>query len=231
MSKPCIKQFNVLYSIPPKITYSKLFWLYIAGSLAGTGLEGVFCVFKYGHWETHVVSLLGPFCIIYGIGAVGCYVGYTILYRKSKWIQFTLYVLMGFSLELLCGLLLEFGLSMRAWNYSNHFFNYTRARQFFKCPLYGGLWEWLFLLLFHNIEVVLSKAEKKTWKVGCAIFTAIMAVDILLTSAAICRWSGRHFDIPPSNVLEQTIDQRYNDEFMKKRFCEWQFLTKPILQN
>ena len=230
MSKPCIKQFNVLYSIPPKITYSKLFWLYIAGSLAGTGLEGVFCVFKYGHWETHVVSLLGPFCIIYGIGAVGCYVGYTILYRKSKWIQFTLYVLMGFSLELLCGLLLEFGLSMGAWNYSNHFFN-IRGHVSLQMSLVWGIVGMAFSIIVPYIEVVLSKAEKKTWKVGCAIFTAIMAVDILLTSAAICRWSGRHFDIPPSNVLEQTIDQRYNDEFMKKRFCEWQFLTKPILQN
>ena len=230
MSKPCIKQFNVLYSIPPKITYSKLFWLYIAGSLSGTGLEGVFCVFKYGHWETHVVSLLGPFCIIYGIGAVGCYVGYTILYRKSKWIQFTLYVLMGFSLELLCGLLLEFGLSMRAWNYSNHFFN-IRGHVSLQMSLVWGIVGMAFSIIVPYIEVVLSKAEKKTWKVGCAIFTAIMAVDILLTSAAICRWSGRHFDIPPSNVLEQTIDQRYNDEFMKKRFCEWQFLTKPILQN
>lgn len=160
MSKQCIKQFNVLYSIPPKITYSKLFWLYIAGSLAGTGLEGVFCVFKYGHWETHVVSLLGPFCIIYGIGAVGCYVGYTILYRKSKWIQFTLYVLMGFSLELLCGLLLEFGLSMRAWNYSNHIFN-IRGHVSLQMSLVWGIVGMAFSVIVPYIEVVLSKAEKK----------------------------------------------------------------------
>ena len=45
------------------------------GSILGTRIEGAFCLIRHGRWETHTVALWGPFCIIYGIGAVILYVG------------------------------------------------------------------------------------------------------------------------------------------------------------
>lgn len=55
------------------ITYENMFWLFMIGSVLGVILEGIWCLIRAGHWETHVVSMWGPFCIIYGFGAVGLY--------------------------------------------------------------------------------------------------------------------------------------------------------------
>ena len=57
-------------SIQGKITYDKLFWLFMAGSLMGVLIEGLFCLIRKGQWESHVVTVFGPFNALYGAGAV-----------------------------------------------------------------------------------------------------------------------------------------------------------------
>ena len=45
----------------PDIQYADLFWLFILGSLLGVILEGLFCLVKYGHWETHGLDACGSY--------------------------------------------------------------------------------------------------------------------------------------------------------------------------
>ena len=66
-----------------KITYEKLFWLFIVGSLIGVVMEGVFCVFSKGHWESHVLTLVGQFNALYGAGAVLFYSLIALLQNKK----------------------------------------------------------------------------------------------------------------------------------------------------
>lgn len=225
MTENHTEQMPASNTAKPHITYRKLFWLFIAGSLAGVILEGLFCIYKYGHWETHVVSLGVPLCIIYGFGAAGCYAGHVLLFGKSKWVQFLIYSLVGFSIELLSGCLLEFGLSMRAWSYCHQFLN-IRGHVSLQMTLAWGVIGIAFSSVVPYLENHLSKMETKPWKIICYILTVAVAADLLLTSVAILRWSNRHFQIPPSNKLEQLIDEKFNDEFMEKRFCEWRFLDE-----
>lgn len=56
------------------ITYCNMFWLFMFGNVLGVLLEGTWCKLCFGHWETHVVTIWGPFCLIYGIGAVMFYI-------------------------------------------------------------------------------------------------------------------------------------------------------------
>lgn len=86
-----------------QIIYADLFWLFMAGSLLGVLIEGVFCVFRYGHWETHTVAVWGPFCIIYGIGAVVLYIGAVLLEGKSYILQFVIFTFAATVIEYLCG--------------------------------------------------------------------------------------------------------------------------------
>ena len=39
------------------IRYADLFWLFMAGSMLGVLIEGVFCIFSYGRWETHTEAV------------------------------------------------------------------------------------------------------------------------------------------------------------------------------
>ncbi len=207
----------------PAITFSKLVWLYILGSLSGVVLEGTFCIFKYGHWETHVVSMIGPLCIIYGFGSVLCYVGHVFLHKRNIWLQFAVYSIVGALLELLCGLLLEFGLSMRAWDYTRQFLN-IRGHVSLQMTLAWGVVGISFSRLVPYIENFLCKLDAPFWKTLSIILAVVLVLDLVVTSAALYRWSNRHFGAPAANTLEEFLDNKYDDTFMEHRFCEWRFL-------
>lgn len=100
-----------------------MFWLFIFGSLLGVLLEGLFCLFRKGAWETHVVSVWGPFCIIYGLGAAVLYVCAVLLENKNIALRFTAYAVIATVVEYFCGALLKYGLNMRAWDYEGLFLN------------------------------------------------------------------------------------------------------------
>lgn len=205
------------------ITYSKLFWLFIFGSLLGVVLEGLFCWINYGYWETHVVSIWGPFCILYGFGSVGFYLCHTALHRNKWWSQFLIYCAIGFGIELICGCLLEFGLHMRAWDYSTHFMN-IRGHVSLKMTVVWGIVGIAFSQIAPYIDKALNKLENNGWKIISYILTIFMTINLIVTAAAIWRWKDRHFDISAQNHLEQLLDQNYDDSFMAVRFCEWRFL-------
>ena len=78
---------------------STLFWLFLAGSVAGFFLEGIWCVFTKGHWEHHSATVWGPFCIVYGIGAVLVYLLSAVLKGRNLPLQFLLFSASGAAVE------------------------------------------------------------------------------------------------------------------------------------
>lgn len=56
------------------VTYCNMFWLFMFGNVLGVLLEGTWCRLIFGHWETHVATIWGPFSLIYGVGAVMFYI-------------------------------------------------------------------------------------------------------------------------------------------------------------
>jgi uncharacterized membrane protein len=206
------------------MTYAELFWVFIAGSLLGVLLEGVFCLLRYGRWQTHTVAVWGPFCIIYGIGAVILYVGAILMEGKNKAVQFVLFALTATVVEYLCGALLKYGLQMRAWDYSGEFLNIDGL----VCPSFTVAWgiagvafaQWGVPVL----RGLFSKMNGVGWRIACIGLSVFMAVNLLITSVCILRWSQRHRGIAPRNQAERFIDETWNDGRMQKRFCEWRFI-------
>ncbi|XCP86765.1 putative ABC transporter permease [Roseburia hominis] len=205
------------------ISYAKMFWLFIFGSILGVVLEGIFCWIRYGRWETHVVSVWGPFCILYGFGAVGFYLCHARLHYKKWWIQFLIYCTIGFGIELICGCLLEFGLHMRAWDYSSHFMN-IRGHVSLKMTIVWGIVGIAFSQITPYIDKALNKLNSDGLKILSYIITIFMLVNLVVTAAAVWRWKDRHYNVLPQNRLEEFLDQNYDDNFMAERFCEWRFL-------
>lgn len=206
-----------------KVTYPKLFWLFIIGSIAGVLLEGTFSVFKRGAWESHVVSVWGPFCIIYGIGFAACYAGYAAMQEKSKIYQFWMFGLGGCFVELICGAILDIGLHMRAWNYTKHFMNFRGYVSLSMIFIWGFVGV-AFTYIIPYLDNIFSKMEGNGWKIACNIFTVFMIVNLTVTGAAINRWSSRHFGKTAGNQIEELLDNHYDDDYMANRFCEWKFI-------
>lgn len=220
------KSFLESQSEEPVITYEKLFWLFMLGSVIGVLLEGFWCLFMYDRWETHVVSIWGPFCIIYGFGAVGCYIGSVRLNNQGVVTRFIAFAVIGTVIEYVCGWVLEYGLNMRAWDYSDSFLN-LNGYVTLSMTLLWGLLGVAFGRIVPKLERMLKRTSSQRWHKACVCLTIFMAVNLTATAACMARWSSRHDGIPPSNVIEQIIDRDYNDERMAKRFCEWQFIDAP----
>lgn len=209
----------------PDIQYADLFWLFILGSLLGVPLEGLFCLVRYGHWETHVVTIWGPFCALYGLGAVGFYVGGVYLADRKLFTRFLVFAFVGTAIELLSGLLLEYGLNMYAWDYSEHSFNFHGYSSLQMDIVWGVVgvaaaqgapYLYRLIITHHNDR---ANAFAK-------LLTVFLVIDVIFTAICVYRWSQRHVGAPASNAFFQWIDTRYDDSFMSQRFCEWRFLDE-----
>ena len=209
------------------LRYSTMFWLFLVGSLLGVYIEGLFCAVHYGRWETHVVSVWGPFCILYGIGAVACYIGHCFLKDSHPAFQFVAYFAVFSVIELLVGLLLEYGLGMRAWNYVNEVLQ-VRGHICLQNSMVWGIIGLVFSYWIASpVERVFAHfAGNRFMHVFVLVFTVFLAIDFFFTGAAAVRWSKRHYGKAARTFFGRWIDKMFPESFMAKRFVEWRFLQK-----
>ncbi|MBQ3432570.1 MAG: putative ABC transporter permease [Clostridia bacterium] len=212
-------------NIKGKITYDKLFWLFMAGAVLGVLIEGFFCLILRGKWESHVVSVLGPFNALYGAGAVLFFSVASLLRKRSMVLKIVTITVIATVLELLCGILLADGLGMKAWDYSAAFLNY-RGMICLAFSLGWGVAGFVFCLLFNKIDSLLCKLHGKTMHILCIILSVFMAINFILTAVCIVRWSHRHYHTAPDTKIGRVIDELTPDQWMHHRFMEWFFMDE-----
>lgn len=216
-------------TIPPlhkksiKVNFEKVFWLFLFGSVFGVLLEGVWCLLKYGVWETHVVSLYGPYCILYGLGMAGCYLGVALDENRGPLGRFLFFALIGNAVEYGSGLLLQYGMHMRAWNYTRYFMNVDGHICLLMTIVWGSIGV-LFGLAVPRLDKLLDRMSGYTWRLVSIVASVLVLLDIMASLVCIARWSDRHFGLPAESSLERFIDRRFDDERMSKRFIEWRFI-------
>ena len=212
-----------------RVSYAICFWLFMIANLAGVLIEGLFYLIAFGKWETHVVTVWGPFCLLYGFGTVGFYLMAAALQGRGVVLELLGYALVGDGLELIGGLLLEFGLGMRAWDYTGYFLNF-RGHICLTMTIVWALVGFAFSRFCPLIGKGLSQFEHGIFRVLLIILSVFMLVNLVFTSICIVRWSRRHYGIQANSAFEEFLDERYNDDFMSKRFVEWHFLDEKRRQ-
>lgn len=206
-----------------KITYDKLFWLFLIGSILGVIIEGLFCLIKKGHWESHVVTIWGSFNILYGAGAVLFYAAASVLRKRSIVIKVVIMTIVATILELICGLILKYGLGMKAWNYEHRAFNY-KGLICLEFSISWGVAAFIICLLYPKLDALLGKFKGKACHCTCVVLSVFMVCNISLTGISIFRWSTRHYNVASESKFWQPIDEQMPDEWMENRFVEWRFL-------
>lgn len=206
-----------------KARYMSLFWLFMIGSVIGFALEGVWHALRWGGWEDHSATVWGPFCIIYGIGAVVLYLAAYHLRDKRLAVQLLTCGAVGSAIEWISAVFQERVFGSYSWDYSYQTFHLGGKVSLLMTCLWGILGVLFIRLIFPLLQRVLPRMEGKVWSLACAFLSVFMTVNLLLTASAVWRWGEREDSMPASNDFEHFLDERYDDEAMAKIFPNMKF--------
>ena len=187
---------------------------FIIYSIVGYIIETIFGIITKGVWESRQSFLYGPFCAIYGVGAV---IMIIFLHGYSK--KYTRLFLGGFIVgsivEYLVSWIGEMLLGVKWWDYSNLPFNINGR----ICLLFSIFWGALTLLLnkFLNprIDIILEKISKKFNKKQrhriIAICIILLFIDWIISSFAMKMFFTR---IIYNNQLDVQGVETYYEEYL-----------------
>lgn len=203
---------------PDRVTYQMMLWLFMIGSLLGFLFEGIWHIMLVGFWESHPGTVFGPFCIIYGFGAVALYLVSFYLRDTHPVIRFLVFAIIGSVVEYVASWFQELAFGTVSWDYSGQLLNIQGRVSLRMAIIWGLLGSLFFKLFFPAFSYLICKTAGRGWSIATAIVTVLMAVNVAITACALMRWRSRHFDIPASNGVEEFIDEYFDDEFMKEKF-------------
>ena len=200
------------------INLYKILWIIFIGSFAGVIIEMAWCLLRNGYIESRRGMVWGPFNFLYGAGAALLSITLYRFRNHGQWVSFLGGMIVGSVLEYFCSWAQELIIGSRSWDYSNVPFNINGR----ICLLYSVFWGilgvvWIkriFPLVSSLIQKIPGKIAKPlTW--ACVIF---FVVDLMVSGLAVWRWSKRLENIPPQNIITETIDNRFDDERMERIF-------------
>lgn len=171
----------------PKINLWKIFAYFIIYSFLGYLIETIFGIFTTGLWQCRQSFLYGPFCGIYGIGAVILLV-FSQYFDKNNFTLFLGGYTVGSITEYLTSFLVEVVLRTKWWDYTNYILNVNGR----VCLLYSIFWGILTIILVKKFNPFMDKllqiiASKITilWSKRLLSFMIVfLALDCILTCYA-----------------------------------------------
>ena len=205
--------------------FYKLFWLFLIGSFLGVVLEMVWVVVIHGHFEYRSGLVLGPFNIVYGIGAA---VMSATLYRFRNWSRLFSFVggaVAGCCVEYACSLFQELVFGSTSWDYSHLPFNINGR----VCLLYSLFWGFLGVLWIKDIYPRLSrwilKIPNRFGKGLTWVLVLFMCANILFSALAVLRWGERIQSEPATTRMDRYLDAHFGDEVMETIYAGMAFVS------
>lgn len=232
------KQFTIF-----GFTLTKIMAYFIIYSILGYIVETLFGLVTKGVIESRQSFLYGPFCAIYGVGAVIMILGLQ-RFNKNNYTLFFGGFLIGSVVEYLISLIGEFIFNIKWWDYSSMAFNINGRVCIAFSFFWGVLAIYLMSHLHPKIDKLLEKISPKVLKIVVIVGIIIMLLDFLVTSFALKMFFTRlvkNYNLELANmdsvVLECTqlyenpkirdfTNKYFSDEKMLKTFPNIKLTSK-----
>lgn len=197
---------------------------FIIYSIVGYIIETIFGIITKGVWESRQSFLYGPFCAIYGVGAV---IMIIFLHGYSK--KYTRLFLGGFIVgsivEYLVSWIGEMILGIKWWDYSNMPLNINGR----ICVYFSIFWGFLALYLIGSfnpridrlIDWFKNKFSLKFLKIATSTVTTFLLIDCIITGVALSFFLIRmvaknDLNVNNKQAVIQKYDDIYNNETLSK---------------
>jgi len=197
--------------------FYKLFWVFVSGSVLGFVVETLYCLAVRGVLESRQGLLYGPFSQIYGLGAVLMVLLLTPLAKKSDRWLFLGGALLGGGFEWLSGVFQEAVFGTASWDYSDQLLSLAGGKTSVTYMFFWGILGFIFIKgVYPKLSRLIERMPNRGGKVLSLLLLVFLTADILLSCAAISRWSARYNGVPAASAFEEILDTQYPDEKMKE---------------
>lgn len=196
----------------------KLLWVFFISSILGAMIEMVFCRMTGGIWMNRSSLLYGPFSVVWGIGAVILTVVLQRLAGKPDRHVFLAGCLVGGVYEYLCSVFTEYVFGTVFWDYSHMPLNLGGRINLLYCIFWGLLAVLWLRVLYPPMEKAIERIPPLPGKVLTWILASLMVCNILVTGAAMLRYTMRQTDTSSHGILTDFLDTRYPDDYMEHRW-------------
>ena len=201
-------------SIIQKLT--KIFWIFLIGSIIGYGLEMIVGLVQNGHFVSRQALLFGPFIQVYGVGLVAYYLVISNIKKKSYIKIFFITMLLGGIVEYLFSYLQETWFGTISWDYSNLLFNIHGRTSLLHC-LYWGIGGVLFvrfiLPLIRNLN---GWCKNTNFRYVTAFLVLFITFDIVMSGMAGSKQLERKNNIAANGYIDNFFDEYYPDEKLEQ---------------
>lgn len=203
------------------MNFYKMVYIYVLGGLFGTLWE-TFLNFINGNGFVYCNgSILTPVNFVYGFGAV---IIIACLNTQTEWWRvYLIGAVGGGAVEYLLSFLEEKLLGTRSWNYEGKPLNINGRTTLLYMAVWGMLCILVIFVIYRPLDKLLDSVPEQLMKTSAIIIAVFLVFDLLLTVCAILRYSARNANQDAFTAIGTILDNKFNDEFMMKRFPKMKF--------
>ena len=201
------------------ITLWRIVAYFIIYSVVGFIIETIFGILTKGVLESRKSFLYGPFCSIYGLGAVLMILPLQ-RFKKNNYTLFAAGFVIGSIIEYLVSLIGELIFHIKWWDYSDQILNLNGR----ICVLFSLFWGLLAIYLMSDInkrvdkliDFLKKKISMGILKTAVVLVSIFLAFDLGITAYALQMFTIRIVYDNNLNVAnKQYIDEQYEKIYVK----------------
>ena len=191
--------------------FYKLFWIFLIGAFLGDIVETLFCRVTAGVWMSRSSVVWGPFSFVWGFALA---LASLLLYRyreRSDTFLFMAGTLLGGAYEYFCSVFTEIVFGVVFWDYSHIPFNLGGRVNLLYCFFWGIAAVVWIRVCYPRLSTLIEKIPMKPGKLLTWITVVFMVCNTAVSSLALARQQGRAQGLPPRNVVEEYLDEHFDD--------------------
>lgn len=197
------------------VNFYKLCWVFLIACVIGFLVETIYCIVTTGRIESRQGLIYGPFSQVYGFGAVLMVLALVPLSKyKNGWI-FLGSAFIGGGFEWVCSFMQEVAFNSTSWDYTQDALSIGGRTSVMYMIFWGFLGLFFVRVVYPWLSGIIERIPNRQGRVLTMIVIAVLCLDMLVSAAAVTRWSERDRGIPAANAAAEYIDEKYPDDFMQ----------------